>query len=185
MAAIKSSRDGTLSLAPSLLLSASPHAHHAAPCPIVSLWRSLICICTGTHPATGPVSVLVSRWWQGCPTCCLLHPSTSLDLFPGRTLSSLSIRLIMRSLFHLLLHSPTATFLTLSFSPALALGISHMLFFHSCTHAPQPCGEISASDRPCSSWMHRLWCRCRPLMTQSPAHFSTRPQEISVWNIST
>lgn len=54
MAAIKSSRDGTLSLAPSLLLSASPHAHHAAPCPIVSLWRSLICICAGACPAAGP-----------------------------------------------------------------------------------------------------------------------------------
>lgn len=53
MVAIKSGGDGTLSRAPSLLLSASPRAHHVAPCPIVSLWWSLICICTGTRPATG------------------------------------------------------------------------------------------------------------------------------------
>lgn len=53
MVEIKSGGDGTLSLAPSLLLSASPRAHHVAPCPIVSLWWSLICICAGTHLATG------------------------------------------------------------------------------------------------------------------------------------
>lgn len=77
MVEIKSGGDGTLSLAPSLLLSASPRAHHVAPCPIVSLWWSLICICAGTHLATGSLGAgvpLTARVPDGLSVASIHRP---------------------------------------------------------------------------------------------------------------
>lgn len=76
MVEIKSGGDGTLSRAPSLLLSASPRAHHVAPCPIVSLWWSLICICAGTHLTTCSlgVGVLTARVPDGLSVASIHLP---------------------------------------------------------------------------------------------------------------
>lgn len=138
-----------------------------------------------TASALAPTRPQAHSWCWGaadgmgarCAGCCI-HPPPS-NLFPGRTLSSLSIRLIMRSLFHLLLACPPQLF-SLSFSPAQALSVSHMLISHGCTHSLQPYREISASDPPCPSWTHCLWCRCCPLMTQLCAHLLIPVQVISV-----
>lgn len=45
---------------------------------------------------------------------------------------------------------PSSTYLTLSFSPTLALAVSHMLISHGCTHSLPPYRELSASDLLCS-----------------------------------
>lgn len=100
MVAIKSGGDGTLSWAPSLLLSASPRAHHVAPCPIVSLWWSLICICAGTHLATGSFGAgvpLKARVPDGLS-------AASVHLLRGTTPSSFC-QTYWRSRFHLLSHA--------------------------------------------------------------------------------
>lgn len=87
MVEIKSGGDGTLSLAPSLLLSASPGAHHVAPCPMfLSNDHSSASVLAPTWPQA--LLVPGCRWGQGCPLCCLLPLSASLNPLHGRTLSS-------------------------------------------------------------------------------------------------
>lgn len=72
----------------------------------------------GRGPSAGAGVPLMAGGAQ-CAVCCI-HPSTSLDLLPGRTLSPLSIRLIMRSLLHLLLAHPPQLF-------SLSLSLPHWL----------------------------------------------------------
>lgn len=178
MAAIKSSRDGTLSLAPSLLLSASPHAHPAAPCPIVSLWRLFICICTGTLPGCRPSA------GAGVPLMARVPDvlcAASIHL--PRPAPWENSEPSFYQAYHEITASspprpPSATFLTLSFSPTLALAVSHMLISHGCTHSLQQYRELSASDLLCSTWMHRLPCSCHPLMMQPHAHLFIPPRDI-------
>lgn len=74
---------------------------------------------------------------------------------------------------------PSSTYLTFSFSPTLALPVSHMLISHGCTHSLQPYRELSASDLLCSPWMHRLPCSCHPLMTQPRTHLFIPPLDIA------
>lgn len=185
MAAIKSGGDGTLSLAPSFLLSASPHAQPAAPCPIVSLWRLFICICTGTYPAAGPLLVLRPRWWQGWRMRCPRHPSIHL----ARPAPWENFEPSFYHAYHEITASspprpPSSTYLTLSFSPASALAVSHMLISHSCTHSLQPYSAPSASELLCSPWMHRLLCSYHHLMMQHCAHLLTAVWDVCTKNIS-
>lgn len=82
MAAIKSGGDGTLSLAPSLLLSASPHAQPAAPCPIVSL------VTRSSASALAPTRRQAHCWCWGpadgrgarCDVCCIHPPPSTCSL---------------------------------------------------------------------------------------------------------
>lgn len=78
----------------------------------------------------GPADGRGARCALGC-----IFP-TSPDLFRGRTLSSRSVRLIVRSLFHHLLTYPTPLF-----PLYLACTVSHMLLQHSCSHSLQPCSD--------------------------------------------
>ncbi len=151
MAAIKSSRDGTLSLAPSLLLSASPHAHPAAPCPIVSL-VTLDHLHLHWHlPGRGPSAGAGVPLMAGVP-CVLSAASIHLPRPAPWENSEPSFY----QAYHEITASspprpPFATFLTLSVSPSPALAVSHMLISHGCTHSLQPYRELSASDLPCFS----------------------------------
>lgn len=79
---------------------------------------------------------------------------------------------------------PSSTYLTLSFSPASALAVSHMLISHSCTHSLQPYSALSASELLCSPWMHRLLCSYHHLMMQHCAHLLTAVWDVCTKNIS-
>lgn len=110
--------------------------------------------------------------------CCLLHQSTSLDLLPGRTLSSLSILLIMRSQFHrFLAHALQLQ----SFSPGLPLPVFHVI--HVCTHSLQPYREIFLPLTICAPPESTFKIQMsHPQMQHLIFLFS---QDISVQNMST
>lgn len=165
MAAIKSSRDGTLSLAPSLLLSASPHAHHAAPCPIVSLWRSLICICPGACPAAGP------HVGAGVPPMAGVHDVLSAaSIPPPWTCSAGELwALVLSDLSWdhcFIISSLTQHCSSRSISPPLSLTC------YSSTAVLTPLSHAAIISFLHSSWMHS---GRRSLMMQASSHHSTPP----------
>ncbi|CAB1415661.1 unnamed protein product [Pleuronectes platessa] len=148
MAAIKSGGDGTLSPAPSLLLSASLHAKPAAPCPIVSLLSDARSSASALAPTrqSGAGVPLMAGVLDAPPAASILLPRPA-----PRENSEPSFY----QAYHEITASspprpPSSTYLALSFSPTLAPAVSHMLISHGYTHSLQPYRELSASDLLCS-----------------------------------
>lgn len=149
MAAIKSGGDGTHSLAPSLLLSPSPHAQPAAPCPIVSLLRPvslhLHWHLPGGRPSAGAGVLLMAGVPGALPAASASpNPAPWEDSEPSLYQAYHEITASSPS------RPPSLTYLALSFSPTLALAVSPMLISHGCTHSFQPYRERSGCDPLCS-----------------------------------
>lgn len=99
--------------------------------------RRALCRCRGPADGRG----------ARCAVCCI-HP-------PPLTCSPRNSEPSFYQAYHEITASspprpPSSTYLALSFSPTLALAVSHMLISHGCTHSLQPYRELSASDLPCS-----------------------------------
>lgn len=111
---------------PSLLLSASPHAHHAAPPrPIVSPPTTIgpSRICAGTRP----VSMLAVWGGRGSPPPMFTTSAPGLLRFPGRTLS-LSLRRTYRPTHRRFI---TSSLTRRNFPPALAISSVSRVQLHS------------------------------------------------------
>ncbi|KAK5857358.1 hypothetical protein PBY51_010610 [Eleginops maclovinus] len=146
MAAIKSSRDGTLSLAPSLLSICLPSCPSRCPLPnCFSLTLAHLHLpwhLPGRRRFTG-AGVLLMAGVPDVPSAASIHlprPAPWENSEPS-----------FYQAYHEITASsppctPSSTLLALSFSLTLTLAVSHMLISHGYTQSLQPYRQLSASD---------------------------------------